>query len=63
MFAWFSSRARDPKTLLSVVVGNQVKSVDEVWQAIDGRLMSRHKLTAAICLGSSAGLVILMGYA
>jgi len=45
-FTEFTSRADDPQLHTHVVVGNRVKGVDDVWRAIDGRLLYRHKLTA-----------------
>ena len=49
MSAWFTeftSRADDPQLHTHVVVGNRVAGVDDVWRAIDGRLLYRHKLAA-----------------
>ncbi|MDF1597832.1 MAG: MobF family relaxase [Acidimicrobiia bacterium] len=45
-FTEFTSRADDPQLHTHVVVGNRVKGVDDVWRAIDGRLLYRHKLAA-----------------
>ena len=45
-FAEFTSRADDPQLHTHVVVGNRVEGVDDVWRAIDGRLLYRHKLAA-----------------
>jgi hypothetical protein len=38
-FTEFTSRADDPQLHTHVVVGNRVKGVDDVWRAIDGRLL------------------------
>ncbi|MCL1599721.1 MAG: relaxase domain-containing protein, partial [Actinomycetia bacterium] len=45
-FTEFTSRADDPQLHTHVVVGNRVEGVDDVWRAIDGRLLYRHKLAA-----------------
>jgi hypothetical protein len=45
-FTEFTSRADDPQLHTHVVVGNRVKGVDDVWRAIDGRLLYWHKLAA-----------------
>ncbi len=45
-FTEFTSRADDPQLHTHVVVGNRVQGVDDVWRAIDGRLLYRHKLAA-----------------
>jgi hypothetical protein len=45
-FTEFTSRADDPQLHTHVVVGNRVRGVDDVWRAIDGRLLYRHKLAA-----------------